>query len=145
MNSATVLEMKSGPHILIRIVWYFVAGWWVTAIAMAVAWVAGILIIGLPLTFWLVNRIPTTLTLRPRREQYLLVTDPDGVTRMRKLSTEQTSLPLRIVYYFLVGWWLSLLWIIVSYLFMLTIIGIPVGMLMVNRLPFVFSLHRGYA
>ena len=44
-----------------------------------------------------------------------------------------------------VGWWASFLWMAVSYVLMLTILGIPLGMMMVNRLPFVFSLHRGYA
>jgi hypothetical protein len=34
---------------------------------------------------------------------------------------------------------------IASYLLMLTVVGIPVGLMMVNRLPFIFSLHRGYA
>ena len=66
---AAILEVKTGPHILVRIVWYLFVGWWLTGIAMAIAWVAAIVVIGLPLTFWLVNRIPTMLTLRPRRQQ----------------------------------------------------------------------------
>ena len=145
MAGATVLEVKTGPHILVRIVWYVLVGWWVTGIAMAIAWLAAIVIVGLPLSFWLVNRIPTLLTLRPRREQYLMMTGADGVTRMQKLATQQTNVLLRIVYFVLVGWWASLLWMAASYGLMLTILGIPLGMMMVNRIPFVFSLHRGYA
>jgi hypothetical protein len=26
-----------------------------------------------------------------------------------------------------------------------TIIGLPLGLMMVNRVPFIFTLHRGYA
>ena len=143
--NATVMELKTGPHILVRIVWYLFAGWWVTGIAMAIAWVAGITIVGLPLSFYIVNRIPTTLTLRPRRERYALVTGDDGITRYQRIATEQTSFLLRLAYFIVVGWWLSGMWMVAAYLLMLTIVGIPLGMMMVNRLPFVFSLHRGYA
>jgi uncharacterized membrane protein YccF (DUF307 family) len=136
---------RAGPHILVRVVWYFLVGWWLTAIAMTIAWLAAIVIVGLPLSFWLVNRIPTVLTLRPRREQYLMVLGVDGVARMQKVATEQSSVLVRIVYFVLVGWWLSALWMGISYVLMLTILGIPLGMMMVNRIPFVFSLHRGYA
>ena len=128
-----------------RVVWYLLAGWWLTGIAMLVAWLAAVVIIGLPLTFWLVNRIPTVLTLRPRRQQFVMVTGADGVTRMRSLATQQTSVVLRALYYVLLGWWVSALWMLGSYVLMLTILGIPLGMMMVNRLAFVFSLHRGYA
>lgn len=145
VSSSGVLEVKTGPHILVRIVWYLLVGWWLTGIAMAVAWLAAVVIVGLPLAFWLVNRIPTVLTLRPRREQYLVVTGPDGATQMHRLATPQSSLLVRLVYFVLVGWWASLLWMGASYVLMLTIIGIPLGMLMVNRIPYVFSLHRGYA
>jgi uncharacterized membrane protein YccF (DUF307 family) len=145
VNTTGVFEVKTGPNLLVRIVWYFLVGWWVTGIAMAVAWLAAVVVIGLPLSFWLVNRIPTLLTLRPRREQFLAVVGADGMTRMRKLATQQTNALLRIVYFVLIGWWLSLVWMAVAYVLMLTIIGIPIAMMMVNRIPFVFSLHRGYA
>ncbi len=145
MGQTRVLEVKTGPHILVRIGWYLLVGWWLTGIAMAIAWLAALVLIGLPLSFWLVNRLPTLLTLRPRREAYRVVTGTDGVTHMERLATAQTGVLLRIVYFVLVGWWLSALWMAASYVLMLTILGIPLGMLMVNRIPFVFSLHRGYA
>jgi hypothetical protein len=75
-------------------------GWIVT-----IAWLAAVVIVGLPLAFWLVNRIPTVLTLRPRREQYAMITGPDGVTRMHRLATPQSSLLVRLVYFVLVRWW----------------------------------------
>jgi uncharacterized membrane protein YccF (DUF307 family) len=140
-----IVELKTGPSMLVRAVWYVLIGWWLTGFVMALAWVLAITIIGLPITFYLVNRIPSVLTLRPRAQQFELVTDADGVTRYKRIATEQSGLLLRLLWFVFIGWWASLAWMIASYLLMLTIIGIPLGLMMVNRLPFVFSLHRGYA
>ena len=80
MAAPAIVELKTGPSILVRAVWYVLIGWWLTGIVMSLAWFLAITVIGLPLTFYLVNRIPTVLTLRPRHEQYELVTGADGVT-----------------------------------------------------------------
>jgi len=140
-----VMEYKTGPNILVRIVWYLLVGWWLTGLTMALAWGVALTVIGLPLSFYLVNRVPPVLTLRPRREQFVSVTDDHGVTRYQRLRTEQTTPLLRVLYFVLVGWWASAIFMAVAYLAMLTIVLIPVGLALVNRLPFVFSLHRGYA
>ncbi len=144
-NPPVILETSSGPNVVFRALWYLLVGWWLTAILMTVAWVAAIVIVGLPLTFWLVNRIPTALTLRPRRKHFLAVTDTAGITRYTKLSTPQSGLLVRSAWFIFVGWWASFFWMVGAYFFLLTIIGIPLGLMMINRLPFVFSLHRGYA
>lgn len=46
-----MIEVKTGPPILTRIVWYFLVGWWLTGIGMAIAWLAALTLIGLPLSF----------------------------------------------------------------------------------------------
>lgn len=145
MTVGGVVEMKTGPSMLVRVVWYLLVGWWLTGLVMAIAWIAGITIIGLPLAFYVINRIPTALTLRPRLERYQLVTGSDGVTRHERIATEQSGVLVRLLYFVLVGWWLSALWMVASYLLMLTILGVPLGLMMANRLPYIFSLHRGYA
>jgi uncharacterized membrane protein YccF (DUF307 family) len=145
IQAPAILELKTGPPMLIRAVWYVLVGWWLTGLVMGIAWFLAITIVGLPLTFYLVNRVPTILTLRPRREQYTLVTGADGITRHERIATEQSTWAIRLLYFVVIGWWLSLFWMIASYFLMVTIIGIPLGLMMVNRLPYVFSLHRGYA
>lgn len=145
MATQRIVELKTGPPIVVRVIWYVFIGWWLTGLVMALAWFAAVIIVGLPLTFYLVNRIPTVLTLRPRREQYVAYTGTDGITRYQHLETEQVEPLVRAVYFLVIGWWAALFWGIASYVFMLTIVGIPMGLMMVNRLPFVFSLHRGYA
>ena len=49
---------------------------------------------------------------------------------------------LRAIYFVLIGWWAALIWMIVAYLIWLTIIGIPIGIMMLNRLPEIYTLHR---
>jgi len=112
VSAGQVVELKTGPSLLVRAVWYLLVGWWLAGVILAIAWIAAVPIVGLPLMFYLVNRVPTVLTLRPRREQYAMVTGSDGVTRYERIATEQSGL---------------------------------LGLMMVNRLPFIFTLHRGYA
>jgi uncharacterized membrane protein YccF (DUF307 family) len=145
MNPGAVVELKTGPSILIRAVWFVLVGWWLSGFAMALAWALGVTIIGLPLTFYIVNRLPTVLTLRPRRERFVLVQGQDGVHRYERIATDQTSFLIRVAYFLLIGWWLSGFWMAAAWLLCVSIIGFPLGLMMVNRVPFVITLHRGYA
>ena len=61
-------------------------------------------------------------------------------------ATANTHLLLRALWFVFVGWWLGLVWTIMAWLFNLTLIGLPVGLAMLNAIPMVTSLHhrRGY-
>jgi len=56
--------------------------------------------------------------------------------------SDQPSLLVRAVWFLFVGWWLTGLWLSVAWLLNVTIIGIPLGIKMINRVPFVLSLKR---
>ena len=48
----------------------------------------------------------------------------------------------RGLWFVLVGWWASALWMGAAWLTQLTVIGLPIALLMFNRTPFVASLYR---
>lgn len=52
------------------------------------------------------------------------------------------SLVVRAVYFLLVGWWASALWMGLAYLATLSIVGLPVAIWMYGKLPFVVSLYN---
>lgn len=54
---------------------------------------------------------------------------------------EEPDYLTRGLYFLLVGWWLSLLWLIVAWVFNATIIGLPIGLAMLNYLPKVTTLR----
>ncbi len=136
-----VTTERHGPHFLLRVLWYFLVGWWLTGISLAVGYLAGLTIIGLPLAFWVFNRTGTILTLRPRM-QTTTISESGNVTTISHAHRKQRSLLLRAIYFVLIGWWAALLWMIVAYFFCLAIILIPVGIMMLNRLPEIYTLHR---
>ncbi len=47
----------------------------------------------------------------------------------------------RLAYFAFIGWWLSGLCIVISYGLMVTVIGIPLGVVVLNRLPLITSLR----
>ena len=56
--------------------------------------------------------------------------------------SDQPSLLVRAVWFVVVGWWLTGLWLSVAWLLNVTIIGIPLGITMINKVPLVLSLKR---
>jgi uncharacterized membrane protein YccF (DUF307 family) len=57
-------------------------------------------------------------------------------------NTSQHSLLVRAVWFVFVGWWLSGLWLSVAWVLNVTVIGIPLGIKMINRVPYVVSLKK---
>jgi uncharacterized membrane protein YccF (DUF307 family) len=139
---STVTEHQSGPGLLVRAIWWLFIGWWLSGVVVAIAWIALITIIGIPLGVWLINRLPTVLTLRPRTRTWAMGQDADGNTVMSEVSRDQVAWPIRGIWFILVGWWASAIWMGAAWLVQLTIIGIPIALIMFNRTPFVASLYR---
>ncbi|WP_049890187.1 YccF domain-containing protein [Natronorubrum sulfidifaciens] len=117
--------------LLVRALWFFAIGWWATPIVVNLAWALNVTIILAPLGIKLINLIPTVLTLAEPRS----FTDPE-------LARGQHSLVTRALYFVFIGWWLSFLWANLAALLAVTIIGLPVAIWMINRLPFITSLYR---
>lgn len=127
--------------LLLRILYFFLFGWWATGVWINVAWFLNVTIIGLPLGLWMLNRVPQVLTLRPMR-QILVVSDSNEWVQIRTAGLPQHPWLLRLLYFVLIGWWLSLLWSNVAWAVCATVIGLPVGIWMFNRLPALTTLMR---
>lgn len=56
---------RSKPQInfFLRALYFLFIGWWFSALWISLAWALSASIIGLPISFWMFNRVPTVLTL----------------------------------------------------------------------------------
>ncbi|MFC7167256.1 YccF domain-containing protein [Halospeciosus flavus] len=120
----------SDRSLLTRAVWFLLVGWWATPLAIGFAWLLNVTVVGLPLGIKLINRVPWVLSLRERR-----IIDPDH-------GRDQYSLLLRAPYFVFVGWWASLLWGLGAAALADSIIGLPIAVWMLDRLPYVTTLYR---
>jgi uncharacterized membrane protein YccF (DUF307 family) len=142
MNATYVVEDRSAPSLILRILWFIFIGFWLGGIVTAAAWALNVTIIGLPLGLWMINRIPTVMTLRPLRQTLEVYHRTDGTEVVRVHHQGQASFLIRAIWFLLIGWWLSGLWAGAAYIAALTIIGLPISFWMYDRLPAVTTLFR---
>ena len=126
------------PFIL-RVLWFFLLGWELTGVWILVAWALNVTIIGLPLGLWMLDRVPQVLTLKSRPGGY--------VVNMKNGRSHYQAVPnppflIRVFYFVVIGWWFSLFWAALGWVLCASIIGLPIGVLMLNKLPTVTTLHR---
>ncbi len=137
----TVIVQSGGPGCLVRAIWFIFVGWWLSGLAIALGYLAAITIIGLPLAFYIFNRIPAITTLRSRTQTFT-AEQVGGQTVVRAQTVPQRPLWIRAVYFVLVGWWLGALWLAVAWICSVLIVTIPVALLMYNRIGAVMTLLR---
>lgn len=53
----------------------------------------------------------------------------------------KSSLLLRAIYFFVFGWWFTGIWINVAWALIVTVVFLPVGLWMLNRVPQVLTLR----
>jgi len=120
-----------GPSLLVRAIWFIFIGWWLSAVAIGVAYFLCAIIIGLPLGFIIFNQLPLILTLRPRSPGPVM----DG-------TEEQFPLWLRAIWFIFIGWWLGALYLTVAWGLCVIIITLPIGLWLMNRVGAVMTLLR---
>ena len=130
-----IVEVRP-PNLILRVIWFLLVGWWLTGVLSVVAWALNTTIIGLPLGLWVINRLPLAATLRPSSARYSV---DDGIFQS---AVAQHPFLLRTIYFLLVGWWLSGLWMGVAYVLLLTIVGMPGAFWMYGRIGAVTTLYR---
>lgn len=136
MTTQDIHVEPSGPNLLVRFIYFVVIGWWLGGIVSGVAWFFNATIIGLPLGLWIINRLPTIITLRPQEASWQIT---GGVLRR---GVEQHPFIVRALYFLLIGWWFSGLWLALAYAFVVSVIGLPLAFWMYNRIGAVTTLYR---
>jgi uncharacterized membrane protein YccF (DUF307 family) len=137
----TVQTRSHGPGCLVSGLWFIFFGWWIGGLATLTAWLLGVTIIGLPISLFILNNLPFLLVLQPPSSETVTISSPDG-TVVKQREMKQINWFLRALYFMLVGWWWSLIWMVLSYVVCLTIIGLPLGLLMFRWAPAMTTLKR---
>ena len=123
---------------MIRALYFIVFGIWFSGIWAAIAWFLCVTIIGLPLGLWMLNRLPQVTTLQPQHSDLVITATGRTYTR----DVPQVFWPIRALYFVLVGWWFSAIWLAIAWALCTTVIGLPFGFWMFNRVPAIVTLAR---
>jgi uncharacterized membrane protein YccF (DUF307 family) len=139
----TVVMVAPETNLLVRVVWFIFVGWWLSQLVVLVSWFFNVTIIGLPLGVYLMNRIPQAATLKSSRKNLTHRVDPTTGA----LIVELTDRPQRIwwqraLFFLVVGWWFSLLWLEAAWLFGVLILTLPLSFWMFGAAGKVTTLRR---
>ena len=118
-SQTIVTPADKGPGCLIRILYFIFVG------------------------LWLLNRLPQLMTLKPVPGQ-ARVTVVEGKVIYRETRPPQHPFLLRALYFLLIGWWLSAIWLILAWLltgFSLGL-GLPLAFWMFDQVPAITTLAR---
>jgi len=130
------------PGCLVSLLWFVFIGCWASLLWSLVAWLLIALVIPMPLGLAMLNRLPRVATLRAPGQTLEVVVSQEGSIQLRVTDVPQRPFWLRALWFVLVGWWFSLIWIAAAWLLSITIIGIPLAMWMYNRVPAIVTLRR---
>ena len=124
---------RDTPNLLVRAVYFLLIGIWASQLWIIFAWLISLTIIGLPVGLAMVRALPMVALLSPTRIR---------TNESRHGSAPQTSFGLRAIYFLLMGWWISLVWMELAWVAGVTIIGLPLSVAMFALTPTVATLAR---
>ncbi len=137
-----IVSGRAQHGFFLRALWYIAIGWWLSGLVSGLAYLCIVTVVGIPAGFWLINRIPAAMTLRQRTRDVVGMLDENGNVVLVERHIQQQSLLLRALWFVVVGWWALSLWMAAAWLFSVTVIGIPLGIWMYNRTPWIATLQR---
>jgi uncharacterized membrane protein YccF (DUF307 family) len=140
-NPGPLIVDRGQPGCLISVIWFIFVGSWLSFIWILIAWALIVLIITMPIGLAMMHRVPLIASLRQPSREFVVATQGTA-TVIREVSRPQHPFLVRAIYFLAIGWWFSLAWVVVAWLATATIILLPLGIWMMNRIPAVTTLER---
>jgi len=139
----TVVAKNRNPGCLIQILWFALVGWWAGQAWIAAAYVCMVTIIGIPVGIAMLNYLPKVMALRDPSEVAVTLTYDGGRARVTRVgSAPQHWFIVRALYFVLIGWWVTGLWMEAAYALAMTYIGLPLAFWMFDCVPGLLTLKR---
>ncbi len=132
MAGTPTFIVREQPGCLIQLLYFLFIGWWLGALSVGLAYVLFLTILGIPLGIMLINKLPYLLALRQ--------TEP--IVSYAGTPVVQHNFLARTLWFLLIGWWLTAIWLILAYVITCTLIGMPIGFWMFDRAPTLLTLRR---
>jgi uncharacterized membrane protein YccF (DUF307 family) len=142
VSTVVVGDSKKNPGCLVQLLWFVFIGWWAGQLWIALAWLLMLSVVGIPFGVMMLNKMPQVIALRGQSGGITVTRVGDVTLVTTGVSVPQHNIVLRAIYFLLIGWWLSAIWMELAYLICLTIIGLPIGFWMFDRVPALVSLRR---
>jgi uncharacterized membrane protein YccF (DUF307 family) len=147
------VQAQSGANGCVRALYFVFIGWWLGFFCLELGFILCVFLLTLPLGLMILNRLPQIITLKPpTRTVHTNVNVTSamgtaGVTNMVNVNVNvagvaQLPLLVRALYYIFVGWWVGALWAHLAYFLCVTILGLPLGIMMLHLLPAVLTLRK---
>lgn len=130
-GAAVQFNANDAINLMMRAIWFCFIGWWLGLLWSLSAWLFNLTLIGLPIGLMMLNATPTVTTLQPRHRLPPLA---------RRAVGPEHPLLLRAIWFVMIGWWASLIWLFVAWAFSLTILLMPISFWMWNRIPTITTL-----
>ncbi len=124
--------VRSQPGCLVQFLFFIFIGWWLVAAAVSIAYLLFLTIIGIPFGVKIINKVPYLMALR----------NTDPAISYGRHETKQVNILVRIIWFFLLGWELTAMWLGIAYILCCTIIGMPIGFWMFDKAPAILTLHK---
>jgi uncharacterized membrane protein YccF (DUF307 family) len=140
-SGVVIIAESAEPNLLIRALWFFFVGWWLSGLATLLAVLLQLTLIGIPLAVWVINRMPQIVTLKSSRK-LAVSTNAMGVTTVAHAGREQRPFVQRAVYYVLVGWWAVSFWLVLAWLAAITVLLLPLAFWMYGATGKIQTLRR---
>lgn len=142
-RTTNISDIRGGPGIFVRILWFLFVGWWLSFAWITLSTAVNLTIIGIPLGLWMANRVPQVATLKFDSTRYTAEHDGNGNTKLTISNVPQRPFWQRALWYLLVGWWFTTVWLYLAWLLCVTIILIPVAFPMFSATGKLLTLRRG--
>jgi uncharacterized membrane protein YccF (DUF307 family) len=156
-TTVNVNVQQKGHGLFIRTIYFLCIGWWAGYFWLSLGFSLCMLIVTLPLGLAMLNRLPQVLTLRPAGTQTqtqvsvnTAIAGGAGAMGMAQTvnvnvnisGTRQTNFLIRALYFLFIGWWAGWFWANLGYLLCIMLVTLPIGLMMLNRLPMVLTLRK---